>query len=53
MFIDITLGGSQVALLVLKLMGIFSGSWWLVFVPSFVWLVGGILANATGKNEKN
>lgn len=47
MFVDIVLGGSQILLLWLKLTEQYSGSWWLVLMPSIVWVViGTILALA-------
>lgn len=49
MYIDFALAGTQVALIVLKLLDRFDRSWWLVMLPTIIWVVVGIIATATGQ----
>ena len=51
MYLDITLGGTQIAMIVLRLMGIVTFSWWIVLLPTIIWIVCGIIATATGRND--
>jgi hypothetical protein len=38
MYLDIVIGGIQIVLFTLKMLGRFTGSWGLVFLPTFIWL---------------
>ncbi len=51
MFIDLTLAGSQLLLLYLKLTEHFDKSWWVVMLPSIIWAVIGIILSAGRKKE--
>lgn len=51
MYIDFALAGSQVALITLKLIGMFNRSWWIVMLPTIIWAVVGIILTATGKEN--
>lgn len=51
MYIDFALAGTQVALIVLKLLDLFDRSWWLVLLPTIIWAVCGIVATATRKED--
>ena len=51
MYIDFALAGTQVALIVLKLLDRFDRSWWLVMLPTIIWAVVGVIVTATGKGD--
>ena len=51
MFIDLTLAGTQLLLLYLKLTEKIDSSWWLVMLPSIIWAVIGIFVTAGKKND--
>lgn len=51
MYIDLALAGSQVALIVLKLTGHITPSWWRVLLPSILWLVLGIIARYADRDD--
>ncbi len=49
MYIDLTLSMTQTALIVLRLIESITCSWWLVMLPTIIWVVVGIIATATGQ----
>ena len=51
MYIDLALAGSQVALIVLKLTGHITSSWWRVLLPSIFWVVLGIIVKVTDRDD--
>ena len=51
MYLDLTLGGTQVALIVLRLLESITCSWWLVMLPTIIWAVVGVIVTATGKGD--
>lgn len=46
MYLDLVISQVQTALVVLKILGILDRSWWLVFLPSIIWVVIGIIVAA-------
>ena len=46
MYLSIATGGIQVSLFTLKLLGLYTGSWWIVFIPTMIWIVLSILGAA-------
>lgn len=51
MYIDMLMSQTQTALIVLKLVGMFPQSWWFVFLPSIIWVVGGVILSAVNRSD--
>ena len=51
MYLDLTLSGAQVALIVLRLIEAITCSWWLVMLPTIIWAVVGVIVTAMGKDD--
>jgi len=50
MFLDLAMAGIQIAMFTLKLLDRFKPSWWVVFLPTILWVVIGILLRATNES---
>ena len=44
MFLDLIMAGMQLIMFAMKLLDRFQPSWWVVFLPTILWVVFGILA---------
>lgn len=45
MYLDLVISQVQTALVVLKILGKFDHSWWLVMLPTIIWVIGIIISS--------
>lgn len=53
MYLDIVIGGMQVVLFTLKMLDRFAGSWWTVFLPTFIWFAVIVFNKLTSGQDRS